>query len=126
MNQTIKQDCLNELKHYGKKGMKWDDEKKKKKKKTDEPPKKQSALDKLLKSLEKADVLVVKKRHLTVSELLQGTGNGKVELRGFTKVNTQTESDNGKIKLKGFTKVRTKNESGTTKVELKGFTKKVR
>ena len=120
MNQTIKCENLDELKHYGKKGMKWDDEKKKKAKK------KQSALDKLLKSLEKADVLVVKKRHLTVSELLQGTGNGKVELRGFTKVNTQTESDNGKIKLKGFTKVRTKNESGTTKVELKGFTKKVR
>ena len=124
MNQTIKQNDLDELKHYGKKGMKWDEEKKKKK--IDASQKKQSALDKLLKSLEKADVLVVKKRHLTVSELLQGSGNGKVELRGFTKVNAQTESDNGKIKLKGFTKVRTKTESGTSKIELKGFTKKVR
>lgn len=123
MNKVIITHNSDELQHSGKKGMKWDEKKKKKKQSQNMIQKKQTIFDKLKKSLEKADVLVVKNSHMTLGELLAGTDTSKVELKGFKKVTTQQESGDGKVQLKGFKKVDTQSESGN-KVQLKGFTKK--
>lgn len=121
MNKVIITHNSDGLQHSGKKGMKWDEKKKKKKESQNMTQKKQTIFDKLKKSLEQADVFVVTKNNMTLSELLAGTS--KVELKGFKKVTTQQESGDGKVQLKGFKKVNTQSESGN-KVQLKGFTKK--
>ena len=111
---------MEHLAHFGVKGMKWKEKKNKPLPQQNLglalPAKLQALLDQLTtvkitatpakaESVEKAKLFVVKKSKTSLSDLLSGTGNGKVELKGYTKVNTkETKSNNGKVILKGYTK----------------------